>query len=119
MNRKRNAKRIVAALVGVAMVLGTIGMAAADTVAVDPTFRVVEAYAEYGVDASTLAKASSELTAAERRALQAIYGDDDARGALNGIVIQELWKSIDDTETIATMTLAGRVYKTGAPEAFE
>jgi hypothetical protein len=88
-------------------------------VQVEPTERIISAFAEYGIDAETLAKASDDLSAAERRTWQAMMGDEDARGSLNGVVLTELWKSVLDEETIATITLAGRVYEVGSPEAFE
>ena len=118
MRSNKGSKRLVAMIVGIAMMAGAAGMAAAETVSVEVTPVILEAYAEYGIDAATLGKASATLNAAERRALQSIYGDDDVRAALNGVVFQELWKYVGDDETIATMTLAGRVYNIGSPDAF-
>ena len=112
-------KRVIAAILGLAMVIGMAGVATADTVEVGPSQRIVDAYAAYGVEADTLMKPSAELNTYERAVLDALYGDDDARGRVNGIVLQELWKAISDDETIATITLAGRVFRTGTPEAFE
>jgi hypothetical protein len=111
-------KRLVALILGIAMMAAVTGLAVAETVTVDLNPRIAEAYAEYGVDEDTLAKASADLNASERRALQAIYGDSDIRGSINGVVLQELWNFIDDDDTIATITLAGRVYRTGSPDAF-
>lgn len=111
-------KRLVAAVVGFAMIAGAAGLAAADTIEVGATPAMIEAYAAYGVDAETLMKDSEDLSAAERKALQAIYDNDDVRGAINGTVLSELWKSVVDDGTIATVKLAGRVYRVGTPGAF-
>ena len=112
-------KRVIAAIVGIAMFAGVAGLAAAETVTVDISPAIVEAYEEYGVGLDTLLKPSSELDASERRSLDAIFGDDEIRAALNGVVLSELWDAVEDEETIATVTLAGRVYQIGMPEAFE
>lgn len=112
-------KRLVAAVMGLAMIAGAAGLVAATTVEVTATPAMIQAYADYGVDADALLKESDDLSAAERKALQDIYDDADARGAVNGTVLSELWDFVEDDQTIATVKLAGRVYRVGMPAAFE
>lgn len=110
-------KRLIAVIMGFAMVTGAAGLATAATVQVDPTPAMLVAYAQYGIDSTTLEKASQDLTAAERQALQAIYDDVDIRAAINGTVLSELWAFVPDDQTIATVTLAGKVFMVGMPDA--
>lgn len=119
MSERNGKKRLIAAILGISMVAGIAGLATAETVTVEITPAILEAYGAYGIGTDTLMKASQDLDSAERLALQRIYDDADARGALNGVVLSELWNAVGDEETIASITLAGRVYTIGMPEAFE
>ena len=121
--KNRHGSRMVA-LVALVMALTVSGVAVAgvDDVTwayVQITPAVEQAFAEYGIGIETLLKASNELTGSEKMALSAVFGDDDVRPWINGLVNAEMWEYVVDNTTVAQMRVGGRVYRIGTPDAFD
>lgn len=113
-------------IVTLALVIGLLGAAItpafsdeAVIVSGAVTPAIAAFYEDYGVNGATLAKASDDLTAAERQSLHAIYVDSDVRAALNGLLYSEASTLIADGKTVVRYTLAGRVIMFGTPDAFD
>jgi hypothetical protein len=52
-------------------------------------------------------------------AFAALYNDEDARAALNGLINEALWQNSGDDETIAQMRVAGLIYRAGSSTAMD
>jgi hypothetical protein len=52
-------------------------------------------------------------------AFAALYNDEDAGAALNGLINEALWQNSGDDETIAQMRVAGLIYRAGSSTAMD
>jgi len=119
--RKHKSYRTAGAigLIAIAMIVMGAGTAAAEgetTVTIGIPERVVLAYAEYGIDRTTLEKSYSDLTWEEKHALNDLEADEGINAAINTAIVMSLMSEMSPKIDAVSTRIAGTVYTHSRPE---